>query len=99
MKNYTNQMQRDAIGWSTDPIEQEKKYKPLPYKKVFGVKVKKYRIVTDAYCGFECQEWSLFWPFWSQIDFCNSFFSIDIAMKFIESIHIKKVFKKEVVLQ
>ena len=26
MKNYTNQMQRDAIGWSTDPIEQEKKY-------------------------------------------------------------------------
>ena len=99
MKNYTNKMQRDAIAWSTEEIKQEKKFKPLPYKKVFGVKVKKYRIVTDAYCGFECQEWSFFWPFWRQVNFSNTFFSIDIASEFIESIHRKKVFKQKVVFQ
>lgn len=26
-----------------------------------------YRIVQDAYHGFEVQEWRWWWPFWSQI--------------------------------
>ena len=46
----------------------------------------KYRIVTDAYCGFECQK-KLWWsPFWFQMGgLCNSHTTLDEAKMYIEN--------------
>ncbi len=30
--------------------------------------LRKYRIVKDAFAGFEVQKWRLYFPFWIQID-------------------------------
>ena len=44
----------------------------------------KYRIVTDAYCGYEvqCKMWWI--PFWFQPSI-NTHFSIESARRYIES--------------
>lgn len=44
----------------------------------------KYRIVTDAYCGYEVQYKSWWWPFWIQAGFTNTHLSIEQARKYIE---------------
>jgi hypothetical protein len=43
-----------------------------------------YRIVTDAFCGFEVQIRSWWWPFWVEADFCNTFSTIEAAERFAE---------------
>lgn len=49
----------------------------------------KYRIVTDSYLGFEAQIKSWFWPFWRQLDGCNTSPSIEVAEERIRK-HAKK---------
>lgn len=44
--------------------------------------ITQYRIVTDKYCGYECQETFLF-VFWREIG-CNTHNSINDAVTFIE---------------
>jgi hypothetical protein len=49
---------------------------------------KRYRIVTDRYCGYEAQVWRWWFPFWVQMSFLgpiNTFKSIEDARKFIHS--------------
>jgi hypothetical protein len=43
---------------------------------------RKYRIVSDQYLGYEVQIWKIYWPFWIQCDFCNTFISITAAENF-----------------
>ena len=71
--------------------------KDLPYKKLFGIKIIKFRIVTDNYLGFECQKWCLWYPFWVQINFVNTHSNINDAIEFIENIN-NKSFERKVVL-
>jgi len=51
----------------------------------FGIKVVRYRIVKDGYLGYECQIWRLWFPFWCQMDFCNTHRNIETAIAFIEN--------------
>ena len=45
---------------------------------------KKYRIITDMYCGFSVQCWRIWFPFWLQIDFTNTFLSLEEAKEALE---------------
>lgn len=57
------------------------------------MKVVKYRIVTDAYAGYEVQVWRLWWPFWIEVAegvfMCNTWVSIDDAKEFIYNLKSK----------
>lgn len=44
----------------------------------------KYRIVTDRYCGFECQIKRWWWPVWIPLGFTNTFFEIEEAEDYIK---------------
>ncbi len=57
----------------------------LPAVFFLGIKVVRYRIVKDNYLGYECQKWRLWYPFWCQMDFCNTHHTIDGAIAFIEN--------------
>ena len=46
----------------------------------------KYRVVTDDWLGFEVQQWSLWWPFWSQREWANTFSSLDAALQLINKL-------------
>ena len=52
------------------------------------MKLKKYRIVTSRYTGYECQKWRLWFPFWIQIG--NTYSTIDGAKQFIKFISFEK---------
>jgi hypothetical protein len=56
----------------------------LPAVFFFGIKVVRFRIVQDNYLGYECQIWKIWFPFWSQIGFCNTHHTIERAIAFIE---------------
>ena len=43
-----------------------------------------YRIVTDAYAGFEVQVWRWWWPFWVEAGGCNTHSSIERAEKWAD---------------
>ena len=62
---------------------------------------KKYRIVTDAYCGFEVQHKYWWFPMWFQTNQSNSHVSVRLAEVYIEE-QIEKDkkldFKSKVVL-
>lgn len=45
---------------------------------------KKYRIMTDAYAGYEVQVWRWWLPIWIECRFANTHSSIDEAKKWIE---------------
>lgn len=62
---------------------QNENYK-LPFKSFLGVKTVKYRIVKDAYLGYECQIWRFWFPFWIEIGFTNTFRTLERAINFIE---------------
>lgn len=47
--------------------------------------LKKKRIVTDKFLGFEVQTWRLWWPFWSQDNFTNTHSSVSDAEDWINS--------------
>lgn len=49
------------------------------------MKIKRYRIVKDGYCGYECQVWRLWFPFWVQMGFCNTHVSVEDAEAYIEA--------------
>lgn len=44
----------------------------------------RYRIVVDGYAGYEAQVWRWWWPFWTQIGFCNTHPTVSRARLFIE---------------
>lgn len=52
---------------------------------------KKYRIVTDRFCGYEAQVKYSWWPFWFQMCYdggwTNSHSSIEEAEEFIKQKH------------
>lgn len=57
----------------------------------------KYRIVTDNYAGFEVQIKVWYWPFWRQLNFSNTHFSIEQASQYIEKDKKDRNFKSKVV--
>lgn len=52
------------------------------------MKLSRYRIVTDAYAGYEVQKWRWWFPFWVECHsrgyFANTHSSVEKAKKFIE---------------
>lgn len=54
---------------------------------------KRYRIVSDAYAGFEVQEWAWWWPFWTQIGI-NTHSTIEDARMWAQKIEIRAAEKK-----
>ncbi len=54
------------------------------------MKIKKFRIVSDSYSGYECQIWRIWWPFWVQMGFTNTHRTLEEAKKFIAN--YKKVY-------
>lgn len=54
---------------------------------------KRYRIVTDAYFGFEVQERPRWWPFWSQVGI-NTHGTIEAARKWTLEIEARSAEKK-----
>jgi len=60
------------------------------------MKIKKYRIVTDAYCGYECQ-WSILGIIWTQCGFTNTHTSLKEAEKWLQE-YIRIInFKSQVI--
>lgn len=57
----------------------------LPVVFFLGIKVIRYRIVRDNYCGFECQKWRLWFPFWLEMGYANTHPSIDKAISYIKN--------------
>lgn len=47
------------------------------------MKIKKYRIVTDRYLGYEVQVWRIYFPFWIQLGWVNTHSSIEKAKEYI----------------
>lgn len=70
----------------------------LPFKSFLGIKTFKYRIVTDRYAGFEVQVWSVFYPFWSELNI-NTNSSIEKAIEYIEKDFEYRNFKSKVILK
>lgn len=56
----------------------------LPAVFFFGIKVVRYRIVKDNYLGYECQIWRLWFPFWCEMNFCNTHDTLERAIESIE---------------
>ena len=54
------------------------------------IRIKRYRIVTDSYAGYEVQIWRIWWPFWVQMRYVNTHNSIEAAEKFIKTGKIVK---------
>jgi len=51
------------------------------------MRLTKYRIVTDSYCGYEVQKWRIWFPFWIQCHSrgcVNTHVSVEKAKEFIE---------------
>lgn len=48
------------------------------------MRLTKYRIVTDSYCGYEVQKWRIWFPFWMECSWANTHRSIESAQKFVE---------------
>jgi len=48
------------------------------------MKLVKYRIVRDCWLGYEVQVWKLWFPFWVQLDFSNTFSSIEKAEAYVK---------------
>lgn len=57
----------------------------LPAVFFFGIKVVRYRIVKDDYLGYECQIWRLWFPFWCEMNFCNTHHTLERAIESIEN--------------
>ena len=49
----------------------------------FKLRLRKYRIVKDGYLGYQCDVWRLWFPFWIQMGFSNTFSSIEKAEEYI----------------
>lgn len=43
---------------------------------------RRYRIVRDSYAGYEVQVWRWYWPFWSELNFCNTHFTVEEAEEY-----------------
>lgn len=47
-----------------------------------STKFRKYRIVSDQFAGYEVQIWRIWWPFWIELGFVNTHFSIESAREY-----------------
>lgn len=45
---------------------------------------RKWRVVKDAHLGYEVQWRYLWWPFWTEHNFCNTFTSVEDAKAYIK---------------
>lgn len=63
------------------------------------MRIKKYRIVTDNYAGYEVQVWTIWFPFWVQVSYhgrgVNTFPSLDAAIHYIRTLKRGTVVWKE----
>jgi len=48
-----------------------------------NIRIKKHRIIKDAYGDYECQIWRLWFPIWVKLG-CSTFYTIEKARNFIE---------------
>lgn len=53
----------------------------MPVKYWLNIKIHRYRIQSDEYLGFEIRKWRIYWPFWVQINYSNTYSSIEKAKK------------------
>ena len=51
------------------------------------MKLIRFRIIKDTYCGYECQIWRLWFPFWVQMNISNTHRTIEEAKEFIKNRH------------
>ena len=54
---------------------------------------KKYRIVYDTYCGYECQVWRWWFPFWCEMGISNTHTDIESAKEYIKKSNQKVVWQ------
>jgi hypothetical protein len=59
------------------------------------MKLIKYRIVRDDYCGYECQVWRLWFPFWLQMNGVNTHISLESAIDYIKKGEKKVVWESK----
>jgi hypothetical protein len=59
------------------------------------MKLIKYRIVKDDYCGYECQVWRLWFPFWLQMNGVNTHISLESAIDYIKKGEKKVVWESK----
>ena len=59
------------------------------------MKLRKYRIVRDNFCGYECQVWRLWFPFWVQMNLVNTHISLASAINYIEKCGKKVVWESK----
>jgi hypothetical protein len=46
---------------------------------------KRYRIVTDRYAGYEVQVWRWWFPFWKEVGFCNTHYTLERAREYAKA--------------
>ena len=49
------------------------------------LKLKKYRIVRNAYIGYKCEVWRLWFPFWCQMGLNSAHKTIEQAKDYIHN--------------
>jgi len=59
------------------------------------MKLRKYRIVSDEYCGYQCQVWRLWFPFWVEMNFVNSHISLESEIDYIKNGEKKVVWESK----
>jgi len=59
------------------------------------MKLRKYRIVSDEYCGYQCQVWRLWFPFWVEMNFANTHKSLESAIDYIKKGEKKVVWESK----
>ena len=59
------------------------------------MKLRKYRIVRDEYCGYQCQVWRLWFPFWVEMNGVNSHISLESAIDYIKNGEKKVVWESK----
>jgi len=59
------------------------------------MKLRKYRIVSDEYCGYQCQVWRLWFPFWVEMNFVNTHISLESAIDYIKKGEKKVVWESK----
>ena len=59
----------------------------LPSRTFRGVKIVKYRIVTDRWAGYKALKWRIWFPFWVGLSQINVFESVFSAVEYIHKDH------------
>ena len=52
---------------------------------------KRYRITKDRYLGWQVDVWYIYWPFWQQLGFSNTFSTREKALQYAEDDQYKEI--------